>query len=193
MNAMNDAVQRRIDIFIKAARVPNDAWERRFAQRFALAFAAGAIAGEFGVAPWDTKTIGWAVKSCYLAARAAVPDADQLRSDGFALLLTHLRNKELILDLMRSGHKVYWTAEQAQAAEIFRRSGPKGVHFLVAPATFQNWFRSALQSNIVLDEVEQRGYLLTDGRKLKTVQTPIFGINRKAYYYCISEGILNAA
>jgi hypothetical protein len=108
-NVMNDAVQRRINTFMNAAQIPNDAWERRFAQRFALAFAAGAIAGEFGIVPWDKKTIGLAVKSCYLAARATVPDADQLRSDGFVLLRAHLRNKELILDLMRSGHKVYWT------------------------------------------------------------------------------------
>ncbi len=133
--------------FFKGAGVPEHGWEHRFAKRFALAYAAAKLAIEYGVVPWNDKMVAHAIKACYLAARAAVPDADKLRADGFARLRSQLSGAAIILDLVRSGHKVQWTAEQAQAAEALRHPGPGGAYFLVRPKTFVSWFESTGRSS----------------------------------------------
>jgi hypothetical protein len=137
--------------------------------------------------------VAHAIKACYLAARAAVPDADQWQTDGLARLRAQLRREEPILDLRRSGHKVYWTQEQAQAAQVFRRSGPEGVHFLVKPATFESWFNSPLQASIVLNELVRRGCLIKSGRNSRAIQVEIFGIEGKGSYYAILETVISTS
>jgi len=193
MQAMDHAVQRRMKIFMKAAQVPTDAWERRFAQRFAHAFAAADIAAEFGIVPWSRQVIGWAIRSCYLAARAAVPDARQLASQGLAVLRSQLAKKEEVLDLRRAGHKVSWTQEQVEAAQVFRRSDSKGAYFLVEEPTFLSWFGSPLQVELVLEELERGRFLVKTTRNLRKIQTPIAGIDGKRYYYAILETVLSTA
>jgi putative DNA primase/helicase len=189
---MDKEVETQMDIFMKGARVPNHRWERRFARRFALAFAAGAIAGKFGIVPWDHESIGKAIRACYLAARAALPDAEQLRTEGLARLRSQLRREEIILDLNRSGHTVNWTPEEAQAAEAFRRSGPPGVHYLIQPEIYASWFDSPLQANLVVEELDRQGYLIEAQRNLRTLQVEISGINKRRRYYAIRETILSS-
>src|SRR5205814_7539417 len=190
---MNKDVQRRIDDFMKAVQVPNDAWERRFARRFALAFAAGAIAADFGIVPWGRKTIGLAIKACYLAARAAVPDADKLREDGLTRLRTQLSGAANILDLVRRGHKVGWSREAAAAAEAFRVEGPNGRYFLVSKAILARWLVSPLQINLTIDELERRNYLIQTESDVKTEQHAIWGIPGRPRYYAIREAIITSA
>jgi hypothetical protein len=193
MQTMDHAVQRRMSLFMNGAQVPTDAWERRFAQRFAHAFAAAAIAAEFGIVPWSREEIGRAIRSCYVAARAALPDTQLLVSEGLAALRTQLTRKEKILDLKRAGHKVSWTQEQVEAAEMFRRLGPKGPHFLVAEPTFLSWFRSPLQAELVLDELDRGSFLMKTSRNLRKRQTPIAGLDGKSYYYAILDTLLSTA
>jgi putative DNA primase/helicase len=182
-----------MQMFFTGARVPEKGWEHRFAKRFALAYAAAKLAIKYNIVPWDAKMVARAIKACYLAARAAVPDADQWRTDGLARLRAQLRREESILDLKRSGHKVYWTREQAQAAQVFRRSGPEGVHFLVKTATFQSWFNSPLEASIVLDELVRRGCLIKSGRNSRAIQVEIFGVEGKVSYYAILETAISTS
>lgn len=175
--------------FFKGAGVPEQGWEHRFAKRFALAYAAAKLAIKYEIVPWDGKMVAHAIKACYLAARAAVPDADKLRADGFARLRAQLSGAAIILDLVRSGHNVRWTSEQAQAAEVFRRSDPRGLHYLVEPDRFDSWFESPKQINLVLGEIDRLCFLIKDPNR-RTLQAQIHGIPRKRGYYAIREGIL---
>lgn len=147
----------------------------------------GSDCGNFGVVPWNINTIGNAVRFCYWTAREAVPDIDKLRSSGMTTLRSKLSDSRLILDLKRSGHNISWTPDQAESAQIFRRSDANGTCFVVARSTFEQWFESKLQAELVLRELERQGLLLKSKRGLRTTQLSIAGIQGKGYYYCISE------
>jgi hypothetical protein len=177
--------------FFDGARVPKENWEYRFAKRFALAYAAAILAVKFDVVPWDSTTVARAIKSCYLAARSTIPDADRLRYAGFTRLRAQLSGAASIVDLVRSGNKVQWSAEQIRGAEVFRRSGPTGVHYLVQPKTFDIWFDSPLQANLVLAELDQHGHLIKAHPNLRTIQVAINGINGRRRYYAIREAVLS--
>lgn len=192
-----DAETIRLDIatlmqkFIEGARVPKDRWEYRFAKRFALAYAAAILAIKYDVVPWDAKMVARAIKSCYLAARSMVPDAGKLCSTGFVRLKEKLSGVANIVDLIRSGNKVQWRPEQIRGAEVLRRSGPAGVHYLVQPETFLSWFDSPLQANLVLAELDQKGSLLKARPDLRTIQVAISGIAGRRRYYAIREAALS--
>jgi hypothetical protein len=190
---MPRSIRAKMQTFIKWARVPEDGWERRFAERFALAFAAGAIAAEFDIVPWSREMLGKNIRACYRAARGRVPDAERLLANGLALLRTKLSGGAYILDLLRSGHKVQWSPEDVEAADAFRRSGPGGAHYLIPSEGFVGWFESPMQANLVLDELDRLGFLLKLQPRLKTIQVAIHGVNGRRRYYGIREAVLNGS
>jgi putative DNA primase/helicase len=192
IETITSSIRTKMDQFAKASGVPEDGWERRFASRFALAFAAGVIAADFGIVPWKAGLIGTRIRACYLAARGRIPDAGKLRSDGFDRLRAKLRGEARILRLDRSGHKVNWSVAEAQAAEAFLNSGPPGVHYLIQPETFVSWFDSPLQANLVLDELDRLGYLIKPRPNLRTLQIAIHGIRGRRRYYAVRQTILTS-
>lgn len=65
--------QRRMERFMRDAAVPEDGWERRFAQRFALAYAAIGLAHTLGLLSWTRAEAFAAVGAIYRRAREVVP------------------------------------------------------------------------------------------------------------------------
>ena len=191
LEGLEGLVASRMSRFMAEAKVSDDAWERRFAQRFALAFAAGSIAADFGIVPWKVGAIGDAVRFCYWTARQAIPDVDQLRHRGLQTLRQKLGDKTITLELKRAGHNVSWTPDDAKKAQVFRRSEATGTQFIVAPATFDHWLGSRLQSELVLRYLEAKGLLVKSNRGIRTTQILIEGLSGRAYYYCISDQIFS--
>jgi putative DNA primase/helicase len=191
VETIKTAIAEEMQKFFDGVRIPKERWEHRFAKRFALAYAAAILAIKYDVVPWDSKMVARAMKSCYLAARAEIPDADKLRSAGFARLRAQLSGGARIVDLVRSGNKVQWSAEQIQGAAAFRRSGRVGMQYFVQPKTFDSWFDSPLQANLVLAELDQLGHLLKARPNLRTLQVAINGITGRRRYYAIREAALN--
>jgi putative DNA primase/helicase len=177
--------------FVEGAGAPNERWEHRFAKRFALAYAAAILAIKYGVVPWERTMVDRAIKTCYVAARGTVPDAAKLHSAGLARLVAQLSGGATILDLGRSGDKVQRSADDLLAAEAFGRLGPSGMHYLVRPKTFINWFDSQLQAELLVTELDRRQLLIKDRPNLKTLQVAIRGIAGRRRYYAIREGVLN--
>src|ERR1700752_215817 len=58
--------------FYQAATVSKKPWERRFAERLALAYAAGQLAIEWKIVPWNQQELLDAVVTTYGAARSVV-------------------------------------------------------------------------------------------------------------------------
>ena len=65
--------------FLNRVKVADNGWERRIAKRFALVFAAGALAAEWGVVPWREIDVGKSVVRVYRAAQrsARVDDSEK--------------------------------------------------------------------------------------------------------------------
>jgi putative DNA primase/helicase len=179
--------------FFQGAGVPEEGWERRFAKRFALSYAAAKLALKYGIVPWDGKMIAQAINACYVAARAAVPDANKLRGTGLARLIAQLSGGATVLELPRSGHKVQWSPDQLHSAAAFCCSDSDGKYFLVKPKAFYSWFQSPVQAGLVLSELDRAGWLIRDRSDVKTTQKSISGISGRPRYFGIREQIIKGA
>ena len=105
-------------------------------------------------------------------------------------LRERLSDGTTIVELVRSGHKVQRSTEQVSEAETFRRSGPKGAHYLVLSDTFIGWFDSPLQVDLVLTELDRLELLIKDPN-VRTLQVSIKGVSGRRRYYAIREAVLN--
>ena len=189
---MPETVNRLIGKFMNGAQVPSGGWERRFARPFALSYAAAFLASEFGILPWSPPEIARAIKACYLAARARVPDAGIVRDEAMARLCERLGDTTAVLSLDRRGTKISWTPEQARTHDIFLTAAPsRGRYFLVKPSAFSKWFNS-VESALVLDWLDQTGQLIVDkDRRLRTIQASVRGIEGRSRYYAIKRTVLD--
>ena len=184
-------LRQRMDHFLSKAGAPANGWDRRFAVRFALAFAAGSLAAKFGILPWSPNTIGTAIKACYQDACARIPDTPDLLADGLRRLRQQLSNGANILDLARSGHNISWTPKKAQSAQGFRSAD--GTHYLVSPGEFERWFESRLQADVVLKELDRGGWRMKSGDGHPTIQVQIRGVEGRRRYYGIRASILRTS
>ena len=66
-----------VEGFMNHAGVKGDAQHERFAHKFGIAYAAGVIAAEQGIAPWDKKHVGRCVYKLYRLARRAMGGAEE--------------------------------------------------------------------------------------------------------------------
>ncbi len=66
-----------IDYFISQVGVKGNAQQERFAHKFAVAYAAGVIAADLGIAPWGSRHVGRCVASVYQLARRAMGGAEE--------------------------------------------------------------------------------------------------------------------
>ena len=66
-----------VEHFISQVGVKGNAQQERFAHKFAVAYAAGVIAAEEHIAPWDSRHVGRCVASVYQWARCAMGGAEE--------------------------------------------------------------------------------------------------------------------
>jgi putative DNA primase/helicase len=186
-------VRKWMDEFYDMAGVPTTAgggWERRFASRFALCYATGRLAIEYGVLPWDSSLVGRSIVSCYRDARGFLPDATAMLTQGLAELRRRVISPD-ILDLTKLDGEI--STRRLEAAAGYVRATPKGMRFIaIKPDTFNRWFKTPGQSDLMLNHlVAQRALLVQDGRPgLRTKQVKIAGIPEKKHYICIRKSSL---
>jgi putative DNA primase/helicase len=73
--------------FVNRVHADRDPWERRFAEKFGIVFAAATLLSEFGVAPWTKKRARIAITAIYKRARGASASTDEAAD----ALVTNLR------------------------------------------------------------------------------------------------------
>ncbi len=178
---IEQAVRSRMDKFMVMADVPDHGWERRFAKRFALAFAAADMAIRVDILPWSKEQAFEAINICYKAARMRVPDADSILADGLARLKERLGRKDGLLFYKSASPPL--SAEAAAADGFMRKTVEDGPHYLIKRDRFQAWFASGLQSELVLRHLDENGVLFKDGDHSRTRQVSLTGIAQRGRYY----------
>jgi hypothetical protein len=66
-----------IEAFVKHVGVKGNAQKERFAYKFAVCYAAGVIAADLGIAPWDKGHVGSCIVKVYERARRAMGGAEE--------------------------------------------------------------------------------------------------------------------
>jgi putative DNA primase/helicase len=181
--------------FYLQARVPENPWERRFAERFALTYAAGQLAIEWKIVPWSQQELVDAVVTTYAAARSAVRSAERREKstdEMIANIRMHLRDGSRIRDL-RSTARHKRGGPTVEDADGFIKTGEHGVFYVVKSAALERWIGKHATLASAGRQLLDSGYLITDKRSspVPTKQVQIPGIAGKRRYYCISRQLVS--
>jgi putative DNA primase/helicase len=179
--------------FYQMATVSKKPWERRFAERFALAYAAGQLAIEWQILPWSEQQLLDAVATTYAAARSVVglaegkeKSTDEIVEDIRVRLFDRSRFRDL---RSTARHKGGPTVEDADG---FIKKDKHGVYYVVKPAALERWVGKNVNLASLGRQLFDRGYLITDKRscRVPTKQVQIPGIARRRRYYCIRRQLI---
>jgi hypothetical protein len=99
---LGSRVRKLMDTFVKKMHADQDPWERRFAEKFGIVFAAAILLSEFGVAPWNKKRARIAITAIYKRARGASVSVDEA-ADAFVRKLRKLVKKGKRFPKVRKG------------------------------------------------------------------------------------------
>jgi hypothetical protein len=128
--------------------------DKRRADLFALIYAAGQLAVEWGIVPWTKKQVGRAIRRCY--RDACQPPSSPLLNEGLKILQERLTSSSLI-DLRKHDPKTRAEVEAADGVvRIWRNRPPEAC---VKSDRFREWFKTANQHQLVVQRLTQIGAL----------------------------------
>jgi putative DNA primase/helicase len=179
--------------FYLKATVPEKPWERRFAERFALTYAAGQLAIEWNIVPWNQQELLDAVVTTYGSARSVVrlaEDKEKSTDEIVAEIRVRLSDRSRFRDLRSTArHKGGPTVEDADG---FIKRDRNGVYFVVKRAALKRWFGKNVNLASLGKRLLDSGYLITERRRSRvpTKEVQIPGIAGRRRYYCISRQLV---
>jgi putative DNA primase/helicase len=177
--ALRKRLSRRCLRFLHKARVDmHDAYAVRFAKRFALAYAAGLLAIDYGIVPWRGSLVWRCVRRVYRKAirmRASAPDPLE---SAVSNILTRL--PQLAADAVDI--KDPTTARSASMLRLTRN----GQRLLaVQSAALKKLVGAAVSEKAVASELEGLGVLMPRSNGRRTRQLSVAGVNGRRDYYCL--------
>ncbi len=169
-------VKREVDSLVEAfypyALVSEDGWERRFAEKFALASAAGILATRWKILPWTEDHIRKAAKVCYRRARKAVPDAKTLLKRGLARWRAYIGDPDELVDLRNMSKEERRRLKPKKGKGFLRHNKKHKLHVIVKKSYFRGWLKNRLIASLVLQEFDRTGKLKRDptGEETRQIQ-----------------------
>lgn len=175
-------IKKQIDKWMKLFRkdcgVADLGTEIRLANRFALAYAAGCLAVEYGVLPFTREDVFNGIAACYKAALAMKPESweekvKQLKSK----LAKHLNSKEfLALDAKES-----WSKKEIEKNDGFSVS-INNIPIIALKRDAVKRLIPEIYLNDVLNACKSKGCLLSDANGNNTRSITLNG--KKVRFYC---------
>ena len=192
--ANNDDAKAKIEAWMAEFQanvdVPLNGWERRFASRFALAYAAAMLGAEFRIFPWSQEVIFDSIAACYRDARTMLPDTPELLQPHLKKLQRLLRRDKHIEKVTKSASLSGSEYEQAKVF-LLEDETSEGL-FAVKPRAFTRWLGDRGTAIFVLKRLKSLGYLdCRENRPSMTVQKRISGLSARRGYYCIRKTFLD--
>lgn len=165
-------------LFRKKCGVPKSRIEVRFANRFALAYAAGCLAVEYGVLPFTREDVFNGIAACYKAALAMKPESweekvKQLRSK----LAKHLNSKKFLA----LGTKKLLSKKDIESNDGFSIS-INDIPLIALKRDVVKRLIPVIYLNEVLSACKSRGCLLSDANGNNTRSISLN--DEKVRFYC---------
>lgn len=185
---VNKTANSHLESFLSKVNAPMQGWERRFAKRFGIVYAAGLLGIEFGLLPWDPNDVMQTCIECYGAARKTVSDYDEILDTAISELKKQLKN-----DALWIGQSDKPSQKNLQAAAGFLREHKKhGKYYAIKPERFDEWFANTLSPKLISGYLRSQGYLITTIPNVDTKPVKIsqFNAKQKPRYYCIKANFL---
>jgi hypothetical protein len=163
----------------------HDAYAVRFAKRFALAYAAGLLAIDYGIVPWKRSLVWRCVRRVYGQAISMRSRADESLEGAVAKVLGHVpRLLKHAVDINKCTRREGRRAAKSESAlRLVHTDG----HPLIAlrPAVLKKIIGTAISDKTVAAELERRGLLISRGTGRRTRQVRVPGVAERHGYYCI--------
>lgn len=176
--------------FMDKLSAPMKGWERRFAYRFAIVYAAGMLGIDFGILPWKREVIMQTCEDCYASARANIPNYNDILASSLAKLKQQLEKDNCCVDLIENPN-----SKQLKNAAGYLLNHPKlGPYFAIKPNQFEKWLRNDISPRLVAAHLRKEGHLIATRQNIATKQVKISKLDkkRKHRYYCIKASFLKA-
>lgn len=175
------------DGFVQAVGATNDNWERRYAQKFGMLFAAGCILDRSGIAPWTEARAKEAITNVYKASRGltvSVPQAtDAFLKKMRKLVATGKRfpRVEKSQVLSPAKRKISWGA--------VRKIAGKPNITAVKTARYEKLVQPPAVAQAVLAALDARKLLLKDTDGNLKRQVLIKGLSKGRVRYVCVQGV----
>jgi len=154
------------------------------AQIFALAYAAGQFAIDYGVVPWRRSLVRRSIIHVYRAMYPCPLKTDPISAAAESVLNRLMSPEERIVDLTSRDRPINpKTAEKAAVLKVLHADGLP--MFAIRPAYFEQLVGPTVSVQTVAQHLEQQGILIPRGRARRTRQVRIPGVTVRRGYYCL--------
>jgi len=184
-DGLTDRLAGSIDRFLAKSGVDSeDPYEVRFAKRFALAYAAGLLAIEYGVVPWSREIVYRSIGRVYYKTRSrTIRPVDPVQA-AVKRVIRRVRAANVV-DLTAGGGQV--NARRARRARVLLITHTDGLPLrAVRPDYFRSLVGPLVSSIKVAEELETRKLLIPRGNGgRRTRQIPIPESDQRQDRYCL--------
>jgi hypothetical protein len=187
-DSLKPELQEMVSDFITTAGADTDAWERRFALKFAIVAAGLAIAARFGCAPIAEERARPVVMRVYRLARRSVFSTQELTKDVLRRIRDKVQDKTRF-PRIEKGESL--ASGLRQKAWGFRRTHPRhGLIIAVNPARFERMAGSRAAAEAVFDLLSGQGVAICGTAGKRRLQIAVQGFERtgRARWVCLHAG-----
>lgn len=164
----------------------DDGWERRFAQKFALAAAAGILAVRWDLLPWTEDHVLNAVKRSYRRSRKALPEAEVIIKRGLIALDAFIADRTKVVDLRELSSAQRKILKRVPGQGYLREWRDYGLHLVVKQQVFRSWFKEPRDADLLLHELDRLGRIKRDPkRNIVTRQVKLWAGDKAKQRYLI--------
>lgn len=174
-----------IEKFMTKSGVGQPSWERRFAARFALAYASAMLARTFKILPWSEGRLFKALSSAWADARSAVQGEAERTTAVLSRLKTKARSR-LVPHSVSSKNLDTKMRDRLRRYGCSRKDKKGREEFLIRPTAFRQWVGEAAHPEYILRLLQRSGALVTPTTGKFTSQVVMPGQERRSRVYRIS-------
>jgi putative DNA primase/helicase len=178
-------IRKLMQSFKEKVKAPTTGRDERFADGFALTYAAGVIAAKNGILPWRVSEIREAIRRCYRAARTAARSPDQQLKMGLRQLRHHLESPAIVSKKRFNSLPV---AKQQRIGGFRITDANHGRYYAIKAQAFHRWFDSRDMAERVLKKLDADDQLIrVQASNVRTRPVKIAGVEGRARYYCVRK------
>lgn len=182
-------VKELMQLFVAKCGVADQSWERRFASRFALAYAAAMLAKKYQILPWSDRRIFGALSAAWMDARCIVQGEAARTAAALNTLKSKARSR--LVWLQADSRTLDKKARSRMRRYGVVRKDKRGhAEYLVRPDAFRKWLGDGAHPEYLLKVLQNRGALVTPTPGKLTSQVVMPGEKGRSRVYRISERLL---
>jgi uncharacterized protein YxjI len=185
-NVVKEQIETAMQEFYDKHEISNkNGYEQRIAKRFALAYAGGKLAIDYGILPFDEQSVMDGISKCYVDSMNSRPKSnDELAQEAFKIIGRELKKTKQFLDISQVNHD-FSIEELKDAFGYLAKVNGERVKVIRSDA-LKSLMPNEKIMNMALDICIAKGRLLCDaeGKKTRQVKSNLKSAPNLPRAYC---------